>query len=101
MTLATQLVLESLLGDGMAERHGYDIGATCGLASGTVHPILARLETAGWLTSRWEELDEQSAGRPPRRYYRLTGEGVQAAREALAARSHGARLAPVRSASTS
>jgi DNA-binding PadR family transcriptional regulator len=58
-----------------------------------VHPILARLEGVGWLQSRWEDIDPRTEGRPPRRYYRLTAEGAQAAQGALA-RAH--RPSPAR-----
>jgi DNA-binding PadR family transcriptional regulator len=84
MTIPTQRVLESLLDDPERERYGLEIGEVAGLRSGTVHPILARLEGVGWLTSRWEDVDPQTEGRPARRYYRLTGDGVLAARAALA-----------------
>ena len=84
MTIPTQLVLETLLDDPQAERYGLEIGDAAGLRSGTVHPILARLEGYGWLTSRWEDIDASAEGRPPRRYYSLTAEGAQAARTALA-----------------
>jgi PadR family transcriptional regulator, regulatory protein PadR len=87
MTIPTQLVLGVLLSDPAEERYGYEIGESAGLASGTVHPILARLEGAGWVESRWEEVDSRSAGRPARRYYRLTADGAHAAHEALA-RAH-------------
>jgi PadR family transcriptional regulator, regulatory protein PadR len=90
MTIPTQLVLQVLLEDATVERYGYEVGETAGLPSGTVHPILARLEGAGWLESRWEDVDPTAAGRPPRRYYRLTADGVPAAREALG-RAHRAR----------
>ena len=55
MTIPTQLVLRALLADPSKELYGVEIGTAAGLPSGTVHPILARLETVGWLTSRWEE----------------------------------------------
>ena len=90
MTIPTQLVLQVLLEDAAAERYGYELGETAGLPSGTVHPILARLEGAGWLESRWEDVDATAAGRPARRYYRLTAEGVGAARDGLA-RAHQSR----------
>jgi len=96
MTIPTQLVLRVLLAEPAEERYGYEIGESAGLASGTVHPILARLEGAGWLESRWEDVDSRTAGRPARRYYRLTADGAQAAGEALA-RAHRPRrpwLAP-------
>ncbi|WP_202925763.1 PadR family transcriptional regulator [Goekera deserti] len=84
MTLTTQRVLEALLEDPGRERYGREIGEAAGLRSGTVHPILARLEGHGWLASRWEDIDPAVQGRPARRYYALTGEGVPAARAALA-----------------
>ncbi len=96
MTMATQLVLRSLLADPVAELYGSEIGDAAGLMSGTVHPILARLESAGWVESRWEDVDPQAAGRPARRYYRLTGAGAQSARTELARIPHPqpGRLAP-------
>jgi len=84
MTIPTQLVLQVLLQDPGEERYGYEVGDLAGLASGTVHPILARLEAYGWLASRWEDIDAAAEGRPPRRYYKLTAEGASAARAALA-----------------
>ena len=63
MTIPTQLVLRALLADPSKELYGVEIGTAAGLPSGTVHPILARLETVGWLTSRWEEIDP--GPRPP------------------------------------
>lgn len=84
MTIATQRVLRALLEDVNAERCGLEIADLAGLATGTVHPILARLEGAGWLESRWEEVEPRTEGRAARRYYRLTASGVERARHALA-----------------
>ena len=85
MTIPTQLVLQAFLAD-----------PTAGLPSGTVHPILARLEACGWLTSAWEDVDPRAEGRPARRYYLLTGLGSTSARHALtrAYRSRTTRLRP-------
>jgi PadR family transcriptional regulator PadR len=96
MTMATQLVLRAFLAEPAEELYGSEIGSAAGLMSGTVHPILARLEAAGWVESRWEDVDPQVAGRPARRYYRLTGEGAQNARADLARvlRPQPGRLAP-------
>jgi PadR family transcriptional regulator PadR len=96
MTMATQLVLRAFLADPAEELYGSEIGDAAGLMSGTVHPILARLEAAGWVESHWEDVDPQVAGRPARRYYRMTGEGAQRARSELARvpRPHPGRLAP-------
>lgn len=96
MTIPTQLVLQVLLADAQAEQYGGEIGSAAGLPSGTVHPILARLEGMGWVESRWEEVDPRQAGRPARRYYRLTGVGANHAPAALlrAQRPRRAGLAP-------
>ncbi|HSV65129.1 MAG TPA: helix-turn-helix transcriptional regulator [Mycobacteriales bacterium] len=84
MTLPTQLVLRALLESPTRERYGLELGQAAGLPSGTIHPILARLEAVGWLESSWEEIDPHVAGRPRRRYYVLTADGAERARDALA-----------------
>lgn len=85
MTMTTQLVLRALLADPGREMYGLQICTEAGLPSGTIHPILARLEHEyGWLTSRWEDIKPQDEGRPRRRYYRLTEDGAERARLALA-----------------
>ena len=57
-------------------RYGFDIMDETGLPSGTVYPVLGRMERAGLVASRWEEADDAHRdGRPPRRYYHLTAEG--------------------------
>jgi DNA-binding PadR family transcriptional regulator len=64
-------------------RHGFDIIDASGLKSGTVYPILRRLEEAGMLRARWESIaDARDAQRPPRRYYQMTGIGARALRDA-------------------
>jgi PadR family transcriptional regulator len=83
MTLPTQLVLRALLAEPAQEMYGLQICAEAGLPSGTIHPILARLERLGWLESRWEDIDSHREGRPRRRYYRLTSDGAELARAAL------------------
>ena len=64
--------------------YGFDIMDATGLQSGTVYPILRRLEAAGLVRSKWEAVtnarDEQ---RPPRRYYQVTGAGSRELRTAL------------------
>ncbi|MFJ9781286.1 PadR family transcriptional regulator [Amycolatopsis sp. NPDC101161] len=71
MTLPTQLVLRVLMADPARELYGLQICGEAGLPSGTIHPILARLERVGWLSSRWETVDTREEGRPRRRYYRI------------------------------
>jgi DNA-binding PadR family transcriptional regulator len=84
LTIPTRLVLEALLTDVGTELYGLEMARAAGLPTGTVHPILARLEGQGWVTSRWEDVDPAEAGRPARRYYRLTDEGRRAAPARLA-----------------
>ena len=92
MTIPTQLVLRALLEDPTRELYGVEVGAAAGLPSGTIHPILARLEGLRWVESRWEDIDPRAEGRPARRYDRLTAAGVESAR---AARARAYRPSPV------
>ena len=65
--------------------------------SGTVHPIRSAPRAAGWgRLPVGRTSTGRAAGRPARRYYRLTGEGAQQARAALARgpTSEPGRLAP-------
>jgi len=65
----------------MANGHpyGFDIMEATGLPSGTVYPVLSRLERDGLVWSSWEdEADAAAEGRPARRYYEVTGEGTAA-----------------------
>lgn len=55
---------------------GIEICRLTGLASGTLYPILFRLEEAGWLESEWEEVVPAQVKRPRRRLYRLTSLGA-------------------------
>lgn len=94
MTLHTQLVLQVLMDDPTREMYGLEICAGAGLASGTIHPILARLEKVGWLESRWEQIDAREEGRPRRRYYRLNPNNMAIVRAAVSraeAKSHALR----------
>jgi PadR family transcriptional regulator len=82
MTRNTERVLASLLRD-RDPRYGLELSRATGLKSGTLYPILARLEDAGWVVSEWERIDPSSEGRRPRRYYRLTREGRKIAHAAV------------------
>lgn len=75
VTQATQQVLRALVEQPAQEMYGLQISSAAGLPSGTIHPILARLEAAGWLESWWEDIDPKTEGRPRRRYYRLSRAG--------------------------
>lgn len=77
-------VLVALLDQPRTWQHGYALSKATGLQSGTLYPILARLEDRGYLESKW--LEPAHAGRPPRHAYRLTPTGAAYAREILSQR---------------
>jgi len=84
MTTPRLFVLRALLADPERERYGLDLAMEAGLEPGTIYPILVAFENAGWLRSWEEDADPHLAGRPRRRYYALTPDGVGAARAAVA-----------------
>jgi DNA-binding MarR family transcriptional regulator len=89
MSLQTLRVLDAFLENPADELAGADVQKRSGLASGTLYPILLRLESAGWFISRWESIDPSSAGRPRRRLYRLTPGGLARAGEVFASFGRG------------
>ena len=94
MTTSVLKVVAALLAEPAAERYGLQLMQATGLPSGTLYPILVRLERAGWVESRWEQTDPAAEGRPTRRYYRLTTDGaVEARREVAAMQQQMARVA--------
>ncbi|HEY4339857.1 MAG TPA: helix-turn-helix transcriptional regulator [Steroidobacteraceae bacterium] len=84
ISLQTLRVLDAFLENPGDELSGADVLKRCGIASGTLYPILLRLESAGWFKSRWEAVDPVTAGRPRRRLYRLTPTGLKHASNELA-----------------
>ena len=70
-------VLAALAEAGGTWRHGYDLVRATGLKSGTVYPLLMRLEGQGFLEAQWQE--SVVRGRPPRHAYRLTASGLRLA----------------------
>jgi DNA-binding PadR family transcriptional regulator len=80
LSYSAALVLQAL-----SQRFGYgfDVMRATELPSGTVYPLLRRLEAAGLVRSRWEEESRaHEEGRPARRYYEITGDGAAALSEA-------------------
>ena len=77
----TLLVLRRFVERPTDWRYGYELSRETGLKSGTLYPILMRLETYGLLEARWVATEE---GVPPRHTYRLTPNGLQLARTQLA-----------------
>ena len=79
----TLKVLKFLVEKPRQARSGAEISRTVNVGSGTLYPLLQRLELAGWLKSEWEKIDPSKEGRPRRRYYLLTGHGQTNAVRAL------------------
>jgi predicted transcriptional regulator len=80
VTGATIAVLSALV-DADEPCWGLALIKKSGRPAGSVYPILERLETAGWVSSQWEQ-DVARSG-PRRRYYQLTDDGASAARVAI------------------
>ena len=85
LTHATALILQAVA---TGRRHGFQIMEVSGLPSGTVYPVLRRLEREKAVESEWEsEEGAREAGRRRRRVYHLTELGqvwAERARQRLA-----------------
>lgn len=77
----TLLVLQRFLARPREWRYGYELSRETGLKSGTLYPILIRLEKHSLLEARWLMTEE---GVPPRHTYRLTPNGLELARAKIA-----------------
>jgi DNA-binding PadR family transcriptional regulator len=87
----TRLLLQAFLDAPTEELYGFALTKATGLKAGTLYPSLQRLEAEGWLSARWEDIDERAEGRRRRRYYRLTAQGERAARATIGRDSVGLR----------
>lgn len=72
------MVLAILLDADRQWSHGYELVQRAEVKSGTLYPLLIRLEAQGYLEAEWQQPAE--SGRPPRHAYRLTASGVALAR---------------------
>jgi PadR family transcriptional regulator PadR len=93
VTDATVEVLQELL-SGERDLYGLKIAKEIGRPTGSIVPILMRLEGCGWVTSEWEQANER--GGPRRRFYRLHPGCLSQARELVAARGNPAQRPLVR-----
>ena len=96
MTAPLERVLAAFLADPAAPRYGYDLMKAARLPSGTLYPLLARLERQKLVASAWETPEQE--GQRPRKYYQLTGEGIRVARLELAQASARRQRSPARPA---
>ena len=78
MSAAKVKVIRALLRDPVKPHWGYDLLKETGLRSGTLYPMLSQLEAMGWVKGKWE-FDERVPDGPPRKAYRLTGQGQRVA----------------------
>ena len=76
---SARLVLAAMLDRSGSWSHGYELSKETGVKSGTLYPLLMRLEQQGYLEAKWHPPTEN--GRPPRHAYRLTQTGLQLARQ--------------------
>ena len=82
----TRLVLERFLERATDWRYGYELSRETGLKSGTLYPILMRLEKHKLLEAQWITTED---GVPPRHTYRLTPNGLDFARSTQSKIRHG------------
>jgi PadR family transcriptional regulator, regulatory protein PadR len=84
LTGPLERVLRVMTADPSAPHYGYDLMKAAKLPSGTLYPMLARLQQDGLVDAEWEAQRQDAGGRPPRKYYRLTAKGLRVARLELA-----------------
>jgi len=72
-SVQTLRVLEALARAGGEWRYGLELAEATKLKSGTLYPILMRLEERGLVEARW--LEPTAPGRPPRHGYRILAAG--------------------------
>lgn len=86
LTLNEEIILNTLM---FQERYGLEIINAIAEASkgkktisfGSLYPTLRKLEKRGFVTSRWgDETPEETTG-ARRRYYKITGNGLQAIKQ--------------------
>jgi PadR family transcriptional regulator PadR len=71
------------------ELHGYLLMRETKRVGPTIYNVLDKLEDMAWITGRFEERNLDHPGKPPRRFYRLTGEAVPQAEALLRERRPG------------
>lgn len=92
LSAKARLILAVLLDARGSWSHGYELARLANVKSGTLYPLLIRLEEQGFLEAEWQE--PQVGGRPPRHAYRLTATGVQSARSNSPEQARSTRAQP-------
>ncbi|MBS0384480.1 MAG: helix-turn-helix transcriptional regulator [Proteobacteria bacterium] len=88
----TLAVLDALAEARRQWRYGLELAAATGLKSGSLYPILARLDERGLVESKW--LEPEKPGRPARHAYRITAAGRAALSDSQRQPHRAAQLAP-------
>lgn len=88
---ATRLVFQAFLDSAGEETYGFELAGATGLPSGTIYPILRRLEDEKLIRSRWVEVQTDTQRRN-RRYYALTAAGRRVAQAATVDQRQALRL---------
>lgn len=72
-TPQTKLVLDVL--STRESAHGFWIARSTDIKTGTLYPLLKRLEDRGFVKAKWEKGTPEGLGRPLRKFYSLTNKG--------------------------
>lgn len=83
VTESTILVLREVLAAGSGIS-GVEISRNTGIMSGTLYPILHRLEKEGLLEARNEDVDPAVIGRPARILYNIRAQRAHIVKSAIA-----------------
>lgn len=76
LNINTLRVMALLYQEMDGEHYGLSIGRHLEMGNGTLYPILDKLEKMSLITGDFEDIDPVVEGRRPRRYYRLTAQGI-------------------------
>jgi PadR family transcriptional regulator, regulatory protein PadR len=90
-SIQTRQILQALLDAPDEETYGFELVKVTGLPSGSVYPILRRLEEEKIITAREEVIDPHAKRPRYRIFYRLTTDGRRVAREATREKSKALR----------
>lgn len=83
MSGPTLKLLKFMLEHPQEGHSGAHISKETKIGSGTLYPLLQRLELAKWISGEWENVDPVEVGRPKRKFYKLTPTGQMGATHEL------------------
>ncbi len=86
LSMQSLAVLDAIAMSRQEWSYGLEISKATSLKSGSLYPILMRLDERGFLESCW--LQPERPGRPPRHGYRITKSGMATLAEGAKRQSH-------------